>query len=149
MEIAINYHVCMVFAPFVCFHDTNANKEAEIAAEEVKVAEDERLARDGPGEGNLGEMLAGRVDVTILDAPRSLYEPRREVPWGPEPTTGLTVAGTGERENVHTRGGQVNYFPCVFFGRPESKGVKRRHVSIDTICFRSIERVHPGGRNAC
>lgn len=59
-----------------------------------------RLAIDGPGEGDLGVMLAGVVDVVVLDAPRMLYEPRRELPWGPTPTTGLTVAGTGETADL-------------------------------------------------
>lgn len=71
--------------------------EAEAAAEEAKVAEAERLKRDGPDEGDLGEMLAGTVDVTVLDAPQTLYRPKRKIPWGPAPTTGLVVAGTGKR----------------------------------------------------
>lgn len=65
-------------------------------AEEAKVVEAKRLARDGPGQGDIGEMLAGVVDVTVLDASRRLYQPCRELPWGPAPLTGLTVAGTGE-----------------------------------------------------
>ena len=58
-----------------------------------------RLAIDGPGEGDLGAMLEGMVDVVVLDAPRMLYEPRRGFPWGPSPTTGLTAAGTGKTSN--------------------------------------------------
>lgn len=76
---------------------------AEVAAALAKAAEVKRSARDGPCEGDLREMLAGAVDVTVLDAPRTLYEPRRKIPWGPAPTTGLTVAGTGEREETLLR----------------------------------------------
>lgn len=71
--------------------------EAEAAAERAKNAEAARLAAEGPGEGDLGALLAGVVDIVVMDAPRALYEPRRELPWGPAPTTGLTVAGSGER----------------------------------------------------
>lgn len=70
--------------------------EAEAAAEQAKEAEAARLAIEGPGEGDLGALLAGLVDVVVMDAPRALYEPRRKLPWGPPPTTGLTVAGSGE-----------------------------------------------------
>ncbi|CAN0175672.1 unnamed protein product, partial [Hapterophycus canaliculatus] len=69
-----------------------ASEAATEHAEEVEAA---RLAIEGPGEGDLGAMLAGTVDVTVLDAPQALYEPRRKLPWGPMPTTGLTVAGSG------------------------------------------------------
>lgn len=55
------------------------------------------LLASGPGEGDFGAMLADVVDVTVLDAPRTMYEPRRDLPWGPTPNTGLTVAGTGEQ----------------------------------------------------
>lgn len=51
---------------------------------------------EGPGEGDLGELLDGAVDIVVMDAPRALYEPRCLLPWGPAPTTGLTVAGSGE-----------------------------------------------------
>lgn len=74
--------------------------EAEAAADHIKEVEAARLAIDGPGEGDLGAMLAGVVDVVVLDAPRMLYEPRRGLPWGPTPTTGLTVAGTGETTDL-------------------------------------------------
>lgn len=74
--------------------------EAEAAADRIKEVEAARLAIDGPGEGDLGAMLAGVVDVVVLDAPRMLYEPRRGLPWGPTPTTGLTVAGTGETTDL-------------------------------------------------
>lgn len=71
--------------------------EAEAAAEGAREAEAARLAAEGHGEGDLGELLAGVVDIVVMDAPRTLYEPRRKLPWGPAPTTGLTVAGSGER----------------------------------------------------
>lgn len=74
--------------------------EAENAAEHAKEMEAARLAIEGPGEGDLGAMLAGVVDVVVLDASKMLYEPRRELPWGPTPSTGLTVAGTGETNNL-------------------------------------------------
>lgn len=70
--------------------------EAEAAAEHAKEIEAARLKAQGPGEGDLGELLAGVVDVAVMDAPRALYEPRRKLPWGPVPTTGLTVAGSGK-----------------------------------------------------
>lgn len=70
--------------------------EAEAAAEQAKEAKAARLAVEGPGEGDLGELLAGMVDIVVMDAPRTLYEPRRNLPWGPAPTTGLTVTGSGE-----------------------------------------------------
>ena len=71
--------------------------EAEASDEQAKEAEAARLAIEGPGEGDLGEQLAGVVDIVVMDAPRTLYEPRRKLPWGPAPTTGLTVAGSGEK----------------------------------------------------
>lgn len=74
----------------------NYYTEAEAAAARTKEAEAARLAIEGPGEGDLGAMLAGVVDVVVLDASKMLYEPQRGLPWGPKPTTGLTVAGTGE-----------------------------------------------------
>lgn len=70
---------------------------SEAAAEYAKETEAARLAIEGPGEGDLGALLAGTVDVAVLDAPRALYKPRRELPWGPMPTTGLTVAGSGKK----------------------------------------------------
>lgn len=70
--------------------------EAEAAAEQANEMEKARLAVEGPGEGDLGALLAGVVDIVVMDAPRALYEPRRNLPWGPPPTTGLTVAGSGE-----------------------------------------------------
>ncbi|CAB1098944.1 unnamed protein product [Ectocarpus sp. CCAP 1310/34] len=72
-------------------------EEAEAAAEHAKEIEAARLKVQGPGEGDLGELLAGVVDVAVMDAPRALYEPRRKLPWGPVPTTGLTVAGSGKK----------------------------------------------------
>lgn len=71
--------------------------EAEAAAEQAKEAEALRLAVEGPGEGDLSALLEGVVDVAVLDAPRALYEPSRQLPWGPAPTTGLTVAGSGKK----------------------------------------------------
>lgn len=81
---------------YLCCFSHAIYAEAEAVAEEAKAGEAERLKRDGPGEGDLGEMLAGTVDVTVLDAPRTLYRPRTKLPWGPVPTTGLAVAGTGK-----------------------------------------------------
>lgn len=71
--------------------------EAEAAAEQARETEAARLVVEGPGEGNLSALLAGAVDIVVMDAPRAMYEPRRKFPWGPAPTTGLTVAGSGER----------------------------------------------------
>lgn len=67
-----------------------------VAAEKEEAVEAERLKRNDPFQGDLGELLAGAVDVTVLDAPRTLYRPKRNIPWGPTPTTGLTVSGTGK-----------------------------------------------------
>lgn len=81
-------------------HPPSRPTEEEKAAERAKEAEAARIAAEGPGEGDLGVLLAGVVDVAVMDAPRQLYAPRRELPWGPAPTTGLTVAGSGERETI-------------------------------------------------
>ena len=84
--------------PGVCF----VCAEAETAAKKAKEIEAERLETEGPREGDLSAMLNGVVDVVVLDAPRTMYEPRRGFPWGPRPTTDLTVAGIGERGPPHT-----------------------------------------------
>lgn len=84
--------------------------EVEDDAERAKEAEAARLAADGPGEGDLGAMLAGVIDVVVLDAPRTMYEPRREVPWGPVPTTGLTVAGSGEKGDLQELFASINKY---------------------------------------
>lgn len=70
--------------------------EVEVEASKEDKAEAKRLKRNDLSQGDLGELLAGTVDVTVLDAPRTLYRPKRNIPWGPTPTTGLTVTGTGK-----------------------------------------------------
>lgn len=84
-------------------------------------------------------MLAGVIDVVVLDAQRTLYEPPREIPWGPKPMTGITVAGTGKKQVEHATHGSLDTIKSarwrLFLGHAYALLVHKAVLAITVIKF--------------